>query len=256
MANNYFVEIDRILDRIRSSYDEIMEHLPKAAYLKRAFEDRYLDSLKKKADIIFFLKGEQEFMERFLAEAETIKERKAAYKERNEGGFAESVLKEIQAGMAKYPLLASLHDNSIKEVSQLYGAIHQFIRDYWDGTAYYMGGISPDIGLEVDRLERSLSDVYSITESRPPKGVEFYNDMVCLDRGTKSERVRVAQDAIHLAGVWLNTLYYTLERSIDNDRQEPPEDIQTASAKLFAIIEDFRLSNFAKSQKNIKKYNR
>ena len=252
MANN-FIEIDRILDRIRSSYDEMMEHLPKAAYLKRAFEDRYLDSLKKKADIIFFLKGEQEFMERFLVEAEAIKERKAAYKERNEGGFAESVLKEIQAGMAKYPLLECLHDHSIKEVSQLYGAIHQFMRDYWDGIAYYMGGISSDIGVEVDRLERSLSDVYSVTESRPPKGVEFYNDMVRRHTGTSSERIRAAQDAIQLAGVWLNNLYYTMERSIDYDEQEPPEDIETALAKLFAIIEDFRLSNFANRNK---KYNR
>ena len=247
MAKN-FAESDRVIAEIRTSYDSIMEYLPKAAYLKRAFEDRYLDALKNKIDLSFFLKGEQNFLERFLVEAQAVKDRKEAYQDRNEGGFAENVLKQIQSSIANYPTLDALEPKCIKEVSRLYGAINQFLGYYWDGIAYYMRGINTDLGVEIDRLERSLSDIYNTSESRPPKAVEFYNDMVRNHTGTSSERIRAAQDAIQFAGIWLNNLRRILNLSIEQSSEEPSQDIDVAAVKLGTIISDFRLQAFAKRE--------
>ena len=250
MYNN-FAESDRILDQIRYGYDTVAEYLPKAIYLKRAFEDRYLEALKKNTDLVFFLKGEQQFLERFLAEAQAIKDRKDAYQERNEDGFVESVFKEIQSSTLKYTPLKTMDSRCTKEVTRLYGGIRNFMISYWDSIAYYMRGISSELGVEIDRLERSLSDVYSISEERLPKSVEFYNDMIRRSIGTNPERIRAAQDAIQLAGIWLNNLHYILETTIGESEEAPPQDIRVALTKLFELIQDFRLLVFTKRRNEL-----
>ncbi len=245
MASN-FLKVDKILDHIRITYDSILDHLPTAAYLKRAFEDRYLDALKGKTDLEFFLKGEQSFVEGFLEEAAQERKRKEAYKDRNKDGFAENILEELRAGITSYPALASLDEKCIREVSLLYGAIQQFIREYWDGIAYYARGVGAATGVEIDRMERSLPDVYSATENHPPKAVELYNEMVCNQAGTSAERVRTAQDAIQFAGIWLNNVRQMLEQSNHSSGESYPPNISAALDKLGRLIEDFRLQAFRK----------
>ena len=243
---NIFPEVDLMLEEIRDRYDAMRGILPKAAYLKRSFEDRYLEILKGKTDLVFFLKGEQEFLERFEQEAEIIKGRKAAYRERNQDGFAEGVLQELQSNISGYPALESLDANCIKEVSRLYGAAHEFIVKYWDDLCSYIRGINTDLGVAIDRQERSLSDVYSMIASRPPKAVEFYNEMVVKRSGNSAERIRAAQDAIQFAGIWLNHLMELINLSFKNSEKDPPAKITAASEDLAKIIKSFRLNAFAK----------
>ncbi|WGK69351.1 hypothetical protein P0082_00400 [Candidatus Haliotispira prima] len=245
MANN-FAEADKILDRIRADYNSIAEHLPKAVYLRKAFEDRYLEALRTRVNLVFFLKGEADFLEGLLNEAEVEKGRKAAYKERNQGGFAQDVLKKMGEGISDYPLLASLDSKCITEVSRLYGAVNAFLKCYWEGIAHYMRGINPDMGVEIDRLERSLSDVYSSGGGLPPKAIRAYNEMVSSYSGTGPERIRAAQDSIRFAGIWLNNLKYILNLALNISDEDSSEDIRTAGRKLTAIIKDFRLMAFAK----------
>ena len=244
--SNMFAEVDKMLEEIRTGYDEMLGVLPKAAHLKRSFEERYLQALKGKTDLMFFLKGEQEFLERFEREAQIIRERQAAYKERNQDGFAEGVLQEIRANISDYPVLESLDKNCIREVSHLYGAAHEFIAAYWDNLGYFVRGINSDLGVAIDRLERSLSDIYSMIASRPPKAAEFYNEMVVKRSGNSAERIRAAQDAIQFAGIWLNNLMEVLNLSLKHSEEEPPEKIETARTELAKIIKSFRLNAFAK----------
>ena len=244
--SNIFPEVDEMLEKIRNRYDAMVGVLPKAAHLKHSFEDRFLQVLKGKTDLVFFLKGEQEFLERFEQEAEIIKERKAAYKERNQEGFAEGVLQEIQANISDYPVLESLDVNCIKEVSRLYGAAHEFIADYWDDLSYFVRGINSDLGVAIDRLERSLSDIYSMIASRPPKAAEFYNEMVVKRSGSNAERIRAAQDAIQFAGIWLNNLMEIFNLSVKHSEEGLSERIETARMDLVKIIKSFRLNAFSK----------
>jgi hypothetical protein len=131
-------EINLALRKIRSKYDKLVREYKKSRVLGDAFEDRYLNVLRKKNDVSVFLLAEIEAVEVLLQKEELkskeVKIEKIEKKEEKES-FADKVFEENRKKIIKYPRI-ELGTDADEEVERLLGAVRLLINDYYPAVNY------------------------------------------------------------------------------------------------------------------------
>ncbi len=151
-------EIDQLVEKIRSLYDDYMVKFIQGRTSRDGFERRYLDALKSRIDLQRFLQVELKMVQQLIAreeqeldrtEAESYardKGRSGAQKEgegsenkgdgvsggdpRGKGDFADRVIEQMQRKAEKYPP-AGLDNSEVWEVDHLFGGLQKFERELW-----------------------------------------------------------------------------------------------------------------------------
>ncbi len=161
-------EIDQLVEKIRSLYDDYMVKFIQGRRSRDAFEQRYFDALKNRVNLQRFLQVELKIVQQLIAreeqqlgrnEAEAYLREKQpqngggqndgsegttdAFARRGkagngteheskdeEGDFADRVIEKLQRTAEKYPP-AGLENAEVWEVDHLFGALQKFEREYW-----------------------------------------------------------------------------------------------------------------------------
>ena len=245
-------EITASVEKIRKSYDNYVVKYFKPRSLRQAFESRYLQALKAKTDISSFLLAEisaiKELVEREEQRVQLGPARPAPEKA---PGFADKVLEENRARIAKYPELPFDPDAG-EEVRRMAGALSDFAAAVWrdlgaalDETMYAM------TSSEMLALDSQLRYLSSANRQEPPQLVSRL--LVELRRFPRnfSAIEREEKDYLLQAAFFLHDLFTVLER-VRRVYTEMPADrrtvVEDARARTWALISDFRLKDLKRSR--------
>lgn len=147
-------EIDKLVEQIRSLYDDYMVKFIQGSAPRKAFEARYFDALKSRINLQRFLMVELKIVQQMIAREERLQGREEAEaylreretgtngreggdgeandgeEEAERGDFADRVIEEMQRKAEKYPP-AGLDSNEVWEVDHLFGGLQKFERELW-----------------------------------------------------------------------------------------------------------------------------
>ncbi len=149
-------EIDQLVEKIRSLYDDYMVKFIQGSQERNAFEQRYFDALKSRVNLQRFLMVELKMVQQLIAreelqqgrqEAEAYRREKdlvgqngvagakdaeadAADEDESQGDFADRVIEQMQRKAEQYPPVG-LESNEVWEVDHLFGGLQKFERELW-----------------------------------------------------------------------------------------------------------------------------
>ena len=149
-------EIDQLVEKIRSLYDDYMVKFIQGSRERNAFEQRYFDALKSRVNLQRFLLVEEKMVQQLIAreelqqgrqEAEAYRREKdlgglngvagakdaevdAADEDEPQGDFADRVIEQMQRKAEQYPPVG-LESNEVWEVDHLFGGLQKFERELW-----------------------------------------------------------------------------------------------------------------------------
>jgi hypothetical protein len=245
-------EISATVEKIRKRYDEYVVKFFKPKSLRRAFESRYIQALRAKVDVSSFLLAEiaaiQELIQREEQRVQLGPVRPAADKE---PGFADKVLEENRARIAKYPDLAFNPDAS-DDVRRMAGALTELTARRWqdlgaalEETMYAMNSS------EMLSLDSQLRYLSSAGGNEAP---QFLNRLLVQLRKFPRHYPsidREEKEYILEASFFLHDLFVVLERvkrvytEMAEERRKVVED---SLAHVWSIITDFRLKDLKRGK--------
>ncbi len=245
-------EITSTVQKIRRKYDEYINKYFKPKTLRAAFEARYIGALRDKVDVSSFL----------LAEISAIQELTSREEQRIQLGpvraaekapsFADKVLEENSARIAKYRDVA-FHADAGEEVRRLAGALTELAGKRWQelgralqDTMYAMSSS------EMLSLDSQLRYLASPEGQETPQHLgrlvvelrKFPRNYPAIDREEK--------EYVLEAAFFLHDLFAVLER-VKRVYTEMPADrklvVEDSLAHVWSIIGDFRMKDLQRKRR-------
>ncbi len=124
------IEINLVLEKIRTKYNKLISEHKKPVSLKDAFEDRYIFTLKMRRNLTVFLLAEIEAVEEIYKNENTKQEERQKEANRKpEVSFVDKVLEQNKLRYSKYPKISSVYDID-EEIAYLCGGTREFLNTY------------------------------------------------------------------------------------------------------------------------------
>jgi hypothetical protein len=239
-------EISRAVAKIRQRYDEYIYKYFKPKTLKFAFEERYMQALKGRADISNFLLAEISAVEELIGREEAHLEAGIEEGERKES-IAERVDRIVEENLQKirkYPDVA-FHPTASEEVRRLLGALKTLVEEHWPRLAVLLRDTSYGRGsMAMVQLESQLRYLGDPGRDGVPSGLSRYfyhlnrfpRDYPAIDR---EEKEYILESAF-----FLHDLSEILERVTQNIADLPRprrEGLEAVQAYVLGVIRDFRV---------------
>ncbi len=263
-------EIDQLVDRIRSLYNDYMVKYIQGGAMRDGFEQRYLDALRKRIDLQRFLQVELKIVQQMIAREEAelsrcedeayLREREPAggngkgngsggkgdSRDRAEtGDFADRVIEQMQRKAEQYPP-AGLDSSEVWEVDHLYGGLQKFERELWPPVdrifrrVYPSRYDGPRLTLETKLLELAEVRMGGIPQS-------LHTLQLLMGRFPRNYReIEWEQkNTILKAAFFLHTLKGELEKLSQESylSEEDRRAVRRALEYVTSLIEDFRLKD-------------
>ena len=246
-------EISRAVAKIRQRYDEYVYKYFKPKTLKFAFEDRYMQALKSRADISNFLLAEISAVEELVRREEERLQSGAVEEERKES-ISERVDRIVEQNLQKirnYPEVA-FHPSAGEEIRRLLGALKILVDEHWPrltailrDTAYGRGSSA------LVQLESQLRYLGDPGRDGVPSGLSRYlyhlnrfpRDYPAIDR---EEKEYILESAF-----FLHDLNEILDRVTQDTAGLPPsrrEGLQAVQAYVLGVIRDFRVKELKRKR--------
>jgi hypothetical protein len=138
-------EINAVLNKIRAKYDLLFRTYKKSSVLSEMFNERYNDAVKKRFDMMAFLKAEIEVVDEMIKKEEEKKieddkrkeEEKIQEKKRSEIelSIAEQLQQEYRQKILRYPS-AQMSVELDEELDHFIGAMRDFLNSYLPALTY------------------------------------------------------------------------------------------------------------------------
>ena len=245
-------EISSSVEKIRKTYEDYIAKYFKPRYLRQAFETRYLNALRARVDISSFLLAEisaiRELIEREEKRVQLGPVRPAAEKG---PGFADRVLEENRARIAKYPDLA-FNPDAGEEVRRMAGALSDLAATMWRDLGFAlentMYAMTSSEMLTLDSQLRSLS------ATDPQETPQLLNRLLVeLRRFPRNHAAidREEKDYLLQASFFLHDLLTVLERIGDvytEMQASRRKVVESARERTWTIISDFRLKDLKRTR--------
>jgi hypothetical protein len=133
-------ELMKVVDKIKTKYNSLIDDFKMSRSLLSSFEDRYMEALKKSKDLSVFLLAEIEAVEEFYnKEKERREEARKKRLNKNQETFADKVFDANRKKIEKYQK-AVLSFDADEEIARLIGAIRQFLNNYWPALTHIYKG--------------------------------------------------------------------------------------------------------------------
>jgi len=239
-------EISRAVAKIRQRYDEYIYKYFKPKTLKFAFEDRYMQALKSRADISNFLLAEISAVEELVGREEARLESGAPAEEHKES-ISERVDRIVEENLQKirrYPEVA-FHPSASEEIRRLLGALKTLVDEHWPRLSAILRDSSYGRGsTAMVQLESQLRYLGDPGRDGVPSGLSRYlyhlnrfpRDYPAIDREEKEYILETA--------FFLHDLGEILERVIQDSAGLPPprrQGLQAVQEYVQGVIRDFRV---------------
>jgi hypothetical protein len=238
-------EITEVVEKIRKRYDEYIYKYFKPKTLRGAFEERYLDALRSKADISSFLLAEISVIEELIAREEK-KVMSMPFKKvtRKKKSIADRVVEENRRRIQKYEDIP-IHNDANEEVRRLLGALNELDTRYWGALAVVLRNTPYSMNsLQMVNLESQLRHLSSLTDDGVPQRLESYlsllrafpRDYHAIDREEKEYILEVAFFLHDLADI-----LEVVRKSYEDIESFKKDDLDKIIDFVNGIIADFRL---------------
>ena len=263
-------EIDQLVAKIRSLYDDYMVKFIQGPREKTAFEQRYFDALKSRVNLQRFLMVELKIVQQLIAREEMQRGRQEAEayqrekdlvgpngqtgakdaeaktgEEEPQGDFADRVIEQMQRKAEKYPPVG-LESNEVWEVDHLFGGLQKFERELWPAVdriyrrVYPSRYDGPRLTLETKLLELAEVRMGGIPQS-------LHTLQLLMGRFPRNYReIEWEQkNTILKAAFFLHTLKGELEKLRQESylSEEDRRAVHSALEYVTTLIEDFRLKD-------------
>jgi len=259
-------EINQLVDRIRSLYNDYMVKFIQGGDMREGFEQRYYEALKTRIDLQRFLQVELKIVQQMIAreEAEFNRCEEAAYlRERDPaagngdgakddggdraptGDFADRVIEHMQRKAEKYPP-AGLDSSEVWEVDHLYGGLQKFERELWPPVDRIYRRLYPS-RYDGPRLtlENKLLELAEVRMGGIPQSLHTLQLLMGRFPRNYREIEWEQKNTILKAAFFLHTLKGELEK-LRQESYLSDEDRRAVHAALeyvTTLIEDFRLKD-------------
>lgn len=247
-------EIEQARDKILSEYDHYIVAYMKSRRLKEDFESRYFSAMKARMDMTSFLHAEltairelrRKEEERLSAEHNRQIEESAKKKGPKPQGFADRIVAENRAKIAKYPA-KEIHPDASFEVVRLFGVMNDFERRHWPEVERCLRKISPTLysGPRIV-LERRIFDLWSDTKDGVSPRLAGYQTLFSRFPRSQRDIAREEQRFLIDSGFLMHAVADEIEAVKENKALEADE--QKFLEKMFdymhTVINDFRLNDF------------
>jgi len=259
-------EINQLVDRIRSLYNDYMVKFIQGGDMREGFEQRYYEALKTRIDLQRFLQVELKIVQQLIAreEAEFNRCEEAAYlRERDPaagngdgakddggdraptGDFADRVIEQMQRKAEKYPP-AGLDSSEVWEGDHLYGGLPQFERELWPPVDRIYRRLYPS-RYDGPRLtlENKLLELAEVRMGGIPQSLHTLQLLMGRFPRNYREIEWEQKNTILKAAFFLHTLKGALEK-LRHESYLSDEDRRAVHAALeyvTTLIEDFRLKD-------------
>jgi len=166
-------EILQIINKLRQQYDEHAERYGKNFFNRQAFENRYMQALKRKMDLQAFIQAEVALFDDLRKKLEQRQEEQRIKLDKPFSKKIDQYIDELEDQWQKYPRL--YESTKISDEAQfLCGAIQEFYNKFWLS-------ISPVINKEIvtelrgyNTITDSLQKFFMSTSNKLPLEVENY----------------------------------------------------------------------------------
>lgn len=269
-------EIDQLVAKIRSLYDDYMVKFIQGSREKTAFEQRYFEALKSRVNLQRFLMVELKIVQQLIAreelqqgrqEAEAYQREKdivgpngqtrgngsqtpAGEEEAERGDFADRVIEEMQRKAEKYPP-AGLDNNEVWEVDHLFGGLQKFERELWPPVdrvyrkVYPSRYDGPRLMLETRLLELAEARMGGMPQV-------LHTLQLLMGRFPRNYR-EIEWEQKHTilkASFFLHTIRGELEKLRQESylSEEDRRAVYNATEFVNALIEDFRLKDLKEKE--------
>ncbi len=248
-------EISAAVKRIREKYDEYIYKYFKPKTLRGAFEERYLDALKRNVDISSFLLAEISAIEELIAKEEERVARnpfkRITPQRETKKGFADKIMEEHAKKIEKYDNI-DIHPDANPEVCRLLGALNELDIKYWGPLTVVLRNTSYSMNSPgMINMESQLRYLGNLTDAGVPQRLERYlgllrafpRDYHAIDREEKEYILEVSFFLHDLKDV-LDVVY----ENYQNVEIINLKDLETIMDFVDGIIEDFRLKELKRKK--------
>lgn len=240
MANSDLspAEINKVLSKIRTKYDDLILKFKKGPSLRDAFEQRYIQSLKKRVNISIFLIAEIEAVNEMYEKAEKqyeeeIYKRKLQKKEVR--SFADQIFDENNKKIDKYPSM-TIHKDADIQIVKLFGAIRDWINRYWSIALFLFSDNNQEsISQKIKEYDNKLFELFDY-KGNVPLGKNYVSQLEKVNKDNKRIDFEY-QYILKESGFLLNEILAFLSLIIDE-----PTVLSNYNKKL--VIQPGDISNF------------
>ena len=242
------VEVELALDKILKRYDEYIYRFFKSPRLKTAFEERYFGAVRNGLDLAQFLSVEVGVIEELLKkEDDILNQQPVSTAKTKKEGFADRVLKELQAKIEKYSDI-HVHRDANPEVRRLVGALNDLDQKYMpelqDALKNTNYAFNSQIMMALDSQLRSFSSTGN--DLIPARLTRFITLMNVFPRDYKAVE-REEKSFILEASFFLHDLLDILTQ-VKSDftpmTKIEADKLGRVTSYVEGVIEDFRLKDF------------
>ena len=239
-------EISRAVAKVRQRYDEYTIKFFKPKTLRFAFEERYMQALKGRADISNFLLAEISAVEELVGREEARLEAGEDGQERKEtiGERVDRIVEENLEKIRKYREVL-IHPTAGEEVQRLLGALKALIDEHWPRLTETLRGSSYGPGAAgLGPLESQLRYLGDPGREGAPSGLSRYlyhlnrfpRDYGAIDR---EEKEYILESAFLLHDL-SDILGRVLEQATGLGAARR-QGLQEAHEYVLGVIRDFRV---------------
>ncbi|MFW5712348.1 MAG: hypothetical protein ACOCXF_05035 [bacterium] len=270
-------EIDQLVAKIRSLYDDYMVKFIQGSREKTGFEQRYFDALKSRVNLQRFLLVELKIVQQLIAREELLQGRQEAEaylrekdlvgpngrggakdvgaqaaeeSEEPQGDFADRVIEQMQRKAEKYPPVG-LESNEVWEVDHLFGGLQKFERELWPPVdrvyrkVYPSRYDGPRLMLETRLLELAEARMGGVPQV-------LHTLQLLMGRFPRNYR-EIEWEKKHTilkASFFLHTIRGELEKLRQEAylSEEDRRAVFNANEFVNALIEDFRLKDLKEKE--------
>lgn len=246
-------EISRVVAKIRRRYEEYITRFFKPRSLRLAFEERYMQALRRRVDISSFLMAEIGAIEELIRREEERLSGQAPPAEPRES-FSEKVdrvIEEQRERVRSYPEV-HFHADASEEVRHLLGALSRLEREYWQPLMQILQDTPyARSSLTTINLENQMRYLGSLGSEGVSSGLSRYlyhlnrfpRNYVAIDREEK--------EYILGSAFFLHDLNDILVRVRENYPQLPKESrrrLEEIQGYVEGVIRDFRVKEFRRAR--------
>jgi len=240
-------EIDQTVARIRSEYDHYIVHFHKTTEMKRNFEDRWADALRKRADLTVFLGAEIAVIQALLEKAHHDAANPPpppVPKPSRKQSYADKIVEQLRAKIRDYPALGLPdHPEKSPDVDKLYGTLRWFRREIWEVLyPVFLGKCASPALFAADVDLGALT----LQGDKWPKEIESYWALL-NGQADLSQVARAQNRCLLLAAQLLQRIKRLLDSAVNEKALTPQERDAVKRAQAFCdrVLSDFRLTGLA-----------
>ena len=240
------------IDKIRKRYADFSVEFTKGTHALRAFEDRYIQALRRRMDMATFLHVEMTVVEDLIkTEKEKLikaanREIKTKEKQEEKKDFADRVIEENRRRIAKYPPI-HIHKHASEDVERLYGTLSAISSQFWADIESFIRKSYPSaINNPRRRLEERILALCDTMHGGLPTRVSRYKSLFDWKAPDSPEIVKEERKVLLDAAFFLYDLTDVFAEMLNSPNLEPweHESVEKMRRYVHTVIEDFRMREF------------